>query len=1116
MVCYHFFRDVSNQRRSPARALCLILYQLFEAEKTSKLIRHAVRRYEIFDSKKGDFAEALDTLWEILQDIFRDKECGRIVLLFDAIDECMYDSQYNFISQLKRLDSVRRQHESSFQIIATSRPYWDIEKSFRELIDGIPIIEIRGEKSSGIFRTEVDTVIQSRVSKLPVAGGIKAKEKLIATLQAYDNRTYLWVHLILRPLETKPRVATRDLDVLLRNLPQSVNDAYCAILSKVDRVEAEQTKRLLQIVVAADRPVTLAEAEAALYARDHESHTSLNEERQSPEEFESWVRYLCGLFVSIMDSRLFLFHQTAKDYLTDTRNQDSPTCSRHGSHSFSFQLAHATMAEMCIPYLLLPGLRVINPHTMRISREHHEDKLKRFLCEIATLTEEYALLDYATKMWPFHLYKAGDIAKDTASESLREAAMAIYDLGNDQSMGIPSLSQTDWFLVWARLHDGMYKNPGLFVYPGTLWVDRLIWSSYFAHTGVVEILISKNANVHCKSNSGRTPLMWAARQMEAAVRLLVDNGADVNEATSDTVTALECASTRGDQLCVKLLLELGAHVQVGTSLFSAVHSRDCGAVKALLDAGVSVLPLHAGESIFVCLLLPNRAGFSNRIEILKLLLKRLDEEITANPEARFILDYHNIADGQPTALLAAIYLRDVEAVRILLSRGVDTELKWHVNVENPWTERWIAASLGYAHMYDGSDTYIDMLGKAGGQIDSQDERGETRLHVAARSISSELVQLLLDLGANPDIPDFAGNNALQTGVRNWSNYHSDVMKTLLSTTINVDHQNMAGRTALMYAAELAEEEPPWEEGPSAARPLLWLLESKAKTSVQSKMCRTALSYASAKGRTENASLLLKYGAGSSINLCDRRCRTPLFAAVGRGNPEMVQLLLFSGADPHWKDTHGRTALNIAYKLADQNKTLEVLSANRNKIVDILMNLSEDPATLLGFQPAYSEDNEVMKKTICCCEERAKMDKTLRETVVSLWLLLVAQCKKEGTGRLDLKPWAVLSLSRTEINLSKGTTTNLAPNTLRLLQLVPQDDGFGISDETWAEFGSAEAGKLQVLLEDIWMDLHDARPSMRWISADDLMSKLDRQWSYMEIWLVLIIFESLVCVYTVEV
>jgi hypothetical protein len=88
-------------------------------------------------------------------------------------------------------------------------------------------------------------------------------------------------------------------------------------------------------------------------------------------------------------------------------------------------------------------------------------------------------------------------------------------------------------------------------------------AAYFGVNAVVRLLRENKADVDAKDGWGRTPLSWAAENgHEAAVKLLLDKGAELE--TKDTKygqTPLSWAAENGHEAVVKLLLDKGAELE---------------------------------------------------------------------------------------------------------------------------------------------------------------------------------------------------------------------------------------------------------------------------------------------------------------------------------------------------------------------------------------------------------------------------------------------------------------------------------------------------------------------------------------------------------------------------
>ena len=91
----------------------------------------------------------------------------------------------------------------------------------------------------------------------------------------------------------------------------------------------------------------------------------------------------------------------------------------------------------------------------------------------------------------------------------------------------------------------------------------LILASKFGYIEVVKILIENGANINAKNNDNSTALIEASSFYYETVKILIENGADINSKDNGGTTALMNASTEDDyinyEIC-KLLIENGANV----------------------------------------------------------------------------------------------------------------------------------------------------------------------------------------------------------------------------------------------------------------------------------------------------------------------------------------------------------------------------------------------------------------------------------------------------------------------------------------------------------------------------------------------------------------------------
>lgn len=91
-----------------------------------------------------------------------------------------------------------------------------------------------------------------------------------------------------------------------------MEEAYEGILIKHPPGRRKEAETLLHIIIGACRPLTPSEMDIALHVAFNtptaQTHKDLDLDHQ---QLSARIRGLCGLFVFIVDSRVYLIHQTA-------------------------------------------------------------------------------------------------------------------------------------------------------------------------------------------------------------------------------------------------------------------------------------------------------------------------------------------------------------------------------------------------------------------------------------------------------------------------------------------------------------------------------------------------------------------------------------------------------------------------------------------------------------------------------------------------------------------------------------------------------------------------------------------------------------------------------------
>eukprot|EP01112_Ceratiomyxa_fruticulosa_P020648 TRINITY_DN7100_c0_g1_i1.p1 TRINITY_DN7100_c0_g1~~TRINITY_DN7100_c0_g1_i1.p1 ORF type:complete len:719 (-),score=145.16 TRINITY_DN7100_c0_g1_i1:94-2250(-) len=212
---------------------------------------------------------------------------------------------------------------------------------------------------------------------------------------------------------------------------------------------------------------------------------------------------------------------------------------------------------------------------------------------------------------------------------------------------------------------------------------------------------------------------------------------------------------------------------------------------------------------------------------------------------------------------------------------------------------------------------VRLLVKAAGEnmLDARNFAGNTPLHMAAMNGDLDVVEALLECGANPEILD--NQNRATPLMVAASGGFPEVVKVLYKAKVAVGDEagigviNESGHNALHFACA------------SSNLDCLKVLAIDANGQVSpsihllSKEGHTPLCIAMSRGRKEIGEFLLDT-CGVKVDQPDSIDNTPLYYASLEGFNDCSQLLLDHGADPNFKNVHGETPLMIVFKKLTYN------------------------------------------------------------------------------------------------------------------------------------------------------------------------------------------------------
>ena len=288
----------------------------------------------------------------------------------------------------------------------------------------------------------------------------------------------------------------------------------------------------------------------------------------------------------------------------------------------------------------------------------------------------------------------------------------------------------------------------------------------------VEIVLNEGVDINIPGKSNRTPLLWASVSASGEfIKTLIDLGADVNaQRTDDKVAPLYMAAFWNNYVAVDILLKHGADVgHLNTSKTAGLHAcarkGSLSVCRLLIDSGCDInLRDNTGKTALY-LAVENKHKY-----MVKCLLES---------EANVNMEYNENASQ-----------------RIYLVRGKDRgKPAWHyVQVEKVllplFLRRTNGGDLDVADFglilksgwgKDPPENVRKNINEIGATF--SDTQGQTVLHIASKSASLEIVDLLINYKADVNANDMDGFTPLHLAAMHGN---IQVVKKLVETNADVN------------------------------------------------------------------------------------------------------------------------------------------------------------------------------------------------------------------------------------------------------------------------------------------------------------------------------------------
>jgi len=485
-----------------------------------------------------------------------------------------------------------------------------------------------------------------------------------------------------------------------------------------------------------------------------------------------------------------------------------------------------------------------------------------------------------------------------------------------------------------------------------------------------------------------------AEQMLSTIRLLLQQGVNVNAVSDEGRTALYLACTSQQLEVVQILLEAGADVNHTSKkhypLIAACGTRNVEIINLLVSAGADVTCSNSSKETCLHVLI-NPSSSVTDSQKHSVCVSEIDAVISVMKSLLEAgADVNAISSQEETVLYRASKAGQYDIVRMLLNANAETKgLSGRRSL-------CAACSGGYTEIVDlllqhGADS-------SASSISSRDElhnSSSLAICCAVKKGYANIVKLLLEHGAEVNEKDQSGRSALIHVVESLTaqgckphqvlnppseDMNLKILKYLLSAGGDVTVSSEYGRLSPLHLASSA----------GMCDLMMELIRNGANCNQLSSGGVSALDLACKNGHEAALEMLLKNGAKTDGQICSMHSVNsgnkshsvpPLCMAAQNNSETMVKMLLKHGANVNALNEKGDTALHLATSTAViealLNARANVNATNNNRetalstlcekrqadvcVVELLLKFGADPN--IGFPlhaACKNNDTDIVK------------------------------------------------------------------------------------------------------------------------------------------------------------
>jgi len=835
-TCYFFFMDDGTERRSATHAVSALLHQL--CNRNHALLEKANEAFRLNGAK---MTQSFQWLWDLLLSLAQRPEAGTVICFLDALDECEDTGRKDLISSLTKLQSDKSGAIDQLKFLVASDPVVAIDRR-----SDTSLVCQFGDDEMGVIKREIDFVIRDRVPRIAAEKALdqELQSVLQARLLQNPNPNHLWLRLTLAAVEQAAGITgSKQMSRFIEELPKDVN-AACKALLKLSP-QPEQASKVLHILVAAVRPLTLREMNMALNVRGGQK--ARDDVHLRPERgFAAYIDNLCTPIFGVFQGKVCILHQKIKEWWAPRMRMTQHPPQLDASARDLVQSSRASrsdriLTDICLNYLLFDVFKVntipidtMEKGAVRSSYQHRQSRILQY-------AQSHDFLEYAAMHWIEHFRSMGEHSSD-----LMERWKVVCEL------------QSDRFYIWFRIFwygHGIRNN-----LDSTLKIPDFTLLSLACFLGdftVVRHLVERGEDLETKKGQAWPPLLAAINRGHTRIAVfLIEHGASVKSEGIQNWTPLGLAATKGLEEITRYLIENGAEVEQRTyplgvtALIRASGAGKLTTVETLLSNGAGVNTESNNDQ--TPLMAASKGGHQAVVEIL--IWKGADVQACDLSE-QSALHHATIAGHDGIA-------------QMLLDHGAEADtMDEHERTPLSW-----AAQRGLC-------VTTTRLIEKGAELNGKDEEGFTPLAYATCFGHLTIAEMLVDAGADVNAPLGQSEQTALSYAVDLRNH--GMIRMLLNLNADPNHFDSTGRTALVHAIQLKDHEI-----------TKTLLEAGADPNIPDEHGLTALTHAVHVGWAFLVNLLLE--AGADPNISDDNGGTAL-SYVPQSDQTTIGMLVEAGA-----------------------------------------------------------------------------------------------------------------------------------------------------------------------------------------------------------------------------